>query len=278
MKIGFLGDIHGDTDAARFMLWSMWKQGVEVVIQVGDFGIYTDNPRMKFANVVNELCKKYGIILVVVPGNHENWRVINEMTGTNRTDLATYRSNIFVAPRGYRCEMGGMSFVMLGGAPSVNRMQLKASDAARRSASANLDWYWEEQIRGEDVDYVVAGGYADVMIGHDAPHGIAGVENAIRGPHNWHIADVLYAEEGRRLLTEAFRGVNPAFYFHGHYHMPIDEHIQVHGGEWGEYTHVIGLNKEAHNFSTAILDTDTKIAYAIDHTTLLFQYRKDRTW
>jgi len=275
MLIGFIGDTHGNTDAARFMLWSMHKQGITTVISVGDFGLYTDNSGMKFANVVNELCKKYGITLIVVPGNHENWRVINEMTGDNRTDLAPYRSNIFVAPRGYRCEFDGMTFVMLGGAPSVDRMERKEWDSMRKAPAANMNWYPEEQITGADVDYVKAGGYADVMVGHDAPHGIQGIESKIRGnPHGFHIADILYAEEGRLLLTEAFRGVAPMIYVHGHYHFPVNEYIQRPGADYGDETHIIGLDCEAHNFSMAELDTADGVIYNIDHTTLLFQYRK----
>jgi hypothetical protein len=152
---------------------------------------------------------------------------------------------------------------------------------ARGKTRANQAWYWEEQITGADVDYVVAGGYADVMIGHDAPNGIQGIDRVIRGnPHGFHIADILYAQEGRDLYTEAFRGVGPKFLFHGHYHFPVNEHIQRPGGEYEvDTTHVIGLDCEFSNYSMAVLDTDTQTAEHIDHTTLLFQYRKDNfTW
>lgn len=277
MKIGILGDLHGNTAAARFMLWSMAQHGITTVIQVGDFGIYTTNDGMKFANKVNEYASALGITLIVVPGNHENWRVINELIGENRTEYVPYRSNILLTPRGMRDKIGGMSFVFLSGAPSVDRGWRKEDDDfhdARGTVRANRYWYPEEQITGADVDYVVAGGYADVMVGHDAPHGIQGIERVIKGnPHGFRQADLLYAEEGRILYTEAFRAVAPRFLFHGHYHFPVNEHIRAHNE--GGWCHVIGLDCEFSNYSMAVLDTEAGTAYNIDHKTLLFQYRKD---
>jgi len=275
MKIGFLGDLHGNLAAGRFMLWTMHKQGITIVFHVGDFGIYTDNPGMKFASKMNQYAEAFGMILIVVPGNHENWRVINELTGDNRTDLVNYRNNIFIAPRGWRAEYDGVSFVALGGAPSVDRTIRREWDERKKDAHrANLHWYWEEQITGADVDYVKAGGYADVMIGHDAPNGIQGIERVIRGnPHGFHIADILYAQEGRDLLTEAFRAVAPRFYFHGHYHFPVNEEIRVRNDDG--WCHVIGLDCEFNNYSMAVLDTETLTARNINHNELLAEYRKE---
>jgi len=277
-KIGFLGDLHGNIAAARFMVWSMSQLGVKTAIQVGDFGLYSMTDSVKFANKVNELCERFGITLIVVPGNHENWHLVNELTGSDRTILAEYRSSIFIAPRGYRVVFDGMSFVMLGGAPSVDRNWRAAADRdfkAKGKTRANQYWYWEEQITGADVDYVVADGYADVMVCHDAPRGVPGVESQIKGnPHGFHVADILYAEEGRILLTEAFDAVAPKFFFHGHYHFPVNELIKTPGHD--SFTQVIGLDREFNNYSMGILDTETQIASNIDHKALLRQFRTEK--
>lgn len=275
MKIGFLGDLHGNIAAGRFMLWSMRKLGVTVVFHVGDFGIYSDNNGMKFARKMNEYADTFGIVLIVVPGNHENWRIINELTDDNRIDLAKYRENIFIAPRGWRGEFGGMSFVALGGAPSVDRTWRKQHDAlSKNQYQANKHWYWEEQITGADVDYVSAGGYADVMICHDAPNGVSTIDRNIRGnPHGFHIADILYAQDGRDILTEAFKAVSPRYLFHGHYHFPVNEMIRSHN-ETG-WSRIVGLDCEFKNFSMAVLDTEVESVEVVDHTTLLFEYRRD---
>ena len=281
-RVGILGDTHGNLAAARFMLWSMHKMGITSVIQVGDFGLYTDNNGMKFARKVSDLCVMWGIELWVVPGNHENHRVINELLGEDRTARKEYRPNVYVLPRGYRWEWDGMSFLALGGAPSVDRITRLAWETGRKPGNANKYWYAEEQITDADVDYTVSGGYADVMIGHDAPHGIQGIERVIRGnPHGFHVADLLYAEEGRLRMTEAFRGVAPEFFFHGHYHTPVNENIQRPGGEYGDITHVIGLDCEFNNYSMATIDTETRTATNIDHDKLLAEFRDElngRPW
>ena len=281
MKVGFLGDLHGNLAAARFMLWSMREQGIDTVIQVGDFGVYSTNEGMKFASKVSEMCVKLDLTLIVVPGNHENWHLINEVledvSTNNRTQYGIYRPRVWLAPRGMRATFGGMSFVFLGGAPSVDRTWRRQADQqSRNSDRKNQYWYWEEQITAADVEYTVEGGYADVMVGHDAPHGIQAIESRIKGnPHGFHIADILYAEEGRLLMTEAFRGVAPEFFFHGHYHFPVNEFIHRPNGEYGDMTHVVGLDCEFNNYSMAVLDTEDRTAQLIDHTALLFRYRKE---
>lgn len=277
MKIGFMGDTHGNTAAAQFMLYNLHREGVDLVIQVGDFGIYTTNEGMKFASKVNETLTAYGMTLIVVPGNHENWRVINEMVGQDREHLAMYRPNIHIAPRGFRDTYDGVSFVMLGGAPSVDRMWRREYDSRSKNKNqANKHWYFEEQITSADVDYVVQEGPADVMVCHDAPHGIQSIERVIKGnPHGFHVADLLYAEEGRILLTEAFRGVAPKVFFHGHYHFPVNELIQRPGAEYGEFTQIMGLDCEFKNYSTAVLDTETLTAINLDHTEALDDFRKE---
>lgn len=284
MDIGFLGDLHGNLAAGRFMLWSMHKLGITRVVHVGDFGIYTDNNGMKFASKMNEYAEEWGITLLVVPGNHENWRVINEIfEGDNREQFASYRSNILLVPRGMRWTWDDMTFVGLGGAPSVDRSWRRQADSRNKALYvANKNWYAEEAITDADVAYVAAGGYADVMIGHDAPAGIQGINRVIRGnPHGFDPADLLYAEDGRRQITAAFKAVAPRFYFHGHYHTPVNEHIQRPGGQWGvDTTHVIGLDCEFKNYSMGVLSTTTKHAINIDHTDLLNQYREEghRPW
>lgn len=275
MKVGFLGDIHCDITAAKFMLWSMRRVGVSHVIQVGDFGIYSDKGGVKFAKVVDNLCEEYGISLLVVPGNHENHDIINYLTGSIRTELAEYRKNILVAPRGYRWIWGSSSFVALGGAPSVDRAWRVKADRISPDR-ANKLWYDEEFITPEDVEYVSEGGYADVMVGHDAPRGVSAVDNAIAGnPFGFHPADLLYAESGRDVYDTAFRAVSPALCVHGHYHVPGLEDVRRPGGEYGDKTTVLSLGCEIGVGSMATYDTESKTVSVLDTEDFLKQYYKE---
>lgn len=279
MLIGFLGDLHGNTAAAQFMLWAMRKMKVSSIIQVGDFGIYTDNNGRKFTDKVSRTLVENDQTLIVVPGNHENYRVINEIledvTPNNRTDYGHFKPRIWIAPRGMRTSFDGMSFLFFGGAPSVDRSWRQAWDADKPNA-ANKNWYAEEALTPEDVRYASEGGYADVMVCHDAPHGVPTIDRAISGnPHGFQQVDLIYAEAGRNLMTEAFRAVAPKFFFHGHYHVPVYEEVQRPGAEWGDVTEILGLDCEFKNYSMAILDTELQEAVHVDHTALLAEYRAE---
>lgn len=279
MQIGIIGDTHASVPAISFMLWTMREYGITTVVSVGDFGVYSDQYGTKFADRTASLCKEYGITLYVVPGNHENYRIINELTGDDRSSWAEYRPRVFLVPRGMRWEWDGMSFVALGGAPSVDRTWRVQNDLLRKPDAKNKLWYAEEEITEEDVEYTVAGGYADVMIAHDAPRGVTAVFNAIDGnPMGFAQSDLLYAEDGRDRIDAAFRGVAPSLFFHGHYHVPGVEAIHRPESSGDEKTVVVSLAHELNNKSMAILDTSDHSVEIIDHRSLLARFRNGGAW
>lgn len=68
--------------------------------------------------------------------------------------------HVTLLPRSHRWEMGGRSFVALGGAPSVNRLKL----------TEGIDWWPSEVIQEEHVEATIAGGHAEVMLAHGHYH------------------------------------------------------------------------------------------------------------
>ena len=70
---------------------------------------------------------------------------------------------------------------------------------------------------------MVEGGYADVMLAHDAP--LAPFEVApvahIRAHNEWGWTDraLAYARVGAERMHQAFLGVAPRLFVHGHYHV-----------------------------------------------------------
>jgi hypothetical protein len=106
-------------------------------------------------------CADHGVDIWITPGNHEDWGRLTTMWASpeNVGQPLQLTDHVRVLPRGCRFELGGRSFVSLGGAPSV--------DLDRRTVGK--DWWAEEAITPEDVELVVEGGHADVMLAHDAP-------------------------------------------------------------------------------------------------------------
>lgn len=258
MKIGILGDTHMQTNWTLFALWKMHKEGITKCIQVGDFGISQTHAGARFLDAVNAAATQYGIDLYVIPGNHEDWVWINELTGDERQVWANLRPNIYLAPRGIRWEWDGVTFVALGGAPSIDRAWRVEDQKYIKDPKQHL-WFPGEMITWEDVEYVAAGGHADVMIGHDAPENVPTIEARIgSNPFMWNAADLLYAADGRRRYTEAFKAVAPETVLAGHYHFKVDDMIPNGKGGW---TNVVVYNCDGTGDSMGHYDTETKKAH-----------------
>lgn len=255
MKIGLLGDTHGNYGWMMYALDKFNREGITTILQLGDFGIWPGERAEGVMHRVGLLLRNYKQTLYVVPGNHDDYSQIAQVPVAD-DGWQHFRERILLAPRGHRWEWDGLKFVALGGAPSVDRtIRLEK----------NWPWWPEEAIIQEDVDKVVAGGYADVMVCHDAPSGVQRIEKEIgHNPHGFRQEDLVYADEGRAMLTQAFRGVAPSLLLHGHYHFLVTEHMNVQRGETWHQCKILGLSKDQANFSLGALDTETNEAEAWD--------------
>lgn len=250
-------------------MWKFHNEGINRVIQLGDMGIGQSNYNERFLKRSNRVAKNFGIRVYVVPGNHEDWDYINELhaTGPKTDDGWTIlrQKNLLLAERGQRWEWDGVSFVALGGAPSVDRHWRVKQQGGRNPGIRDRLWYAGEQITQADVDRTVAGGYADVMVAHDAPMNVPTIEHMIsRNPHGFRAEDLVYAQEGRLLMDEAYRGVSPRTFIHGHYHFKVDDMIPrpiQDDPDKLSYTNVIGLGCNQNDHSLGHYDTEKRQAF-----------------
>lgn len=226
------------------------RNGVYTIIQVGDFGFWPGKVGQAFLNDVTKILTANGQYMIVVPGNHEDYRHINSLQ-KDADGWLDAKPRLRVAPRGHRWTHEGVSFVALGGAPSVDRAW--RVQAQRRSGFPV--WWPEEEVTQEDVDVTVAGGYADVMIAHDAPWGVPTIEKRIKdNPQGFEDEDLEYALVGRTRMLEAVIGVSPKLYVHGHYHFPVNDKITT---PTGEEVRIFGLSADMTYGTCAILDLST---------------------
>lgn len=254
--IALAGDWHGDRLWANARLQSLGERGITTVMHLGDFGIWPSGTGKQYLRSIDAVCAKYSIAMLVVPGNHEDWGRLTTLwenpkrRNENGAPLPLYLSdNIAVLPRGWRWEMDGRSFVALGGAPSVD---LHTRDIGR-------DWWPQEQMTQDDVDRTVAGGYADVMLTHDAP-GPPWTTPPVKAilasnPMGWPDTALEYARVGRERVTEAFLGVRPRLLAHGHYHCTGQAAMQLPGADYD--TTVWSLDANGKGGNTRLLDLDT---------------------
>ena len=218
--VALAGDWHGNRAFATGRIAALGARGISTLLHLGDFGIWPGPTGKRYLLAVEGACAKSAVHILVTPGNHEDWgRLTHLWSLPNRRDSEgamlplRLTEHITVLPRGYRFEMEGVSFVSLGGAPSL--------DFDERTAGR--DWWPEEQIAEADVERTVSGGYADLMLAHDAPdapYQVDAVAAQIRyNPQGWPQRALDYAAIGRRRMHDAFLGVAPRLFVHGHYHL-----------------------------------------------------------
>lgn len=254
--VAFAGDWHGIAPWACSRVMSAGMLGISVILHVGDFGIWHGNHGKKYLMAVEKACARYGVTILVTPGNHEDWDRLDSKLTKDKGDgwgaVKHMTDHIKVLPRGHRFTLttpagNSRSFVSLGGAPSI--------DYATRTEGR--DWWPSEMITEADVDATIAGGYADVMIAHDSPdvpYAVGSVASILAyNPQGWPLAALSYATVGRNRMHRAYEGVAPSWFFHGHYHAPGMNMVAADGEpeRW-----VVSLDQQHSAMNVALLDLD----------------------
>lgn len=255
VKVALAGDWHGNEKWALHAIRGLAQRGdIDLILHVGDFGIWPGGSGRRYRHAVNDALAEAGIALHLTPGNHEDWGALARRW-KNHAHPQPLRmgERLTILPPGWRFEIDGRSFVSLGGAPSIDY-----SDRTK-----GFDWWPEEIITDEDVERTVAGGYADVMITHDAPsHPWTTPRVAMihATPGGWPLHARSYASAGRRQIDRALLGVKPRLLVHGHMHVADAHHYEE--GNWS--LDVVSLHMDGHDGNLALLDTETLACEFID--------------
>jgi hypothetical protein len=193
--------------------------------------------------------KQFDQTMFVVPGNHEDYDYI-ETIPVAETGWQVLRERILLAPRGHRWQWEDTSFVALGGAGSVDRFW-------RVNRKGNKSWWEQEALSEADVRKVSEGGYADVMLSHNAPHCPAIDDKIKDNPQGFQQWDIEYANADRHLFERAFQAVAPKAVIHGHYHFPVNTTVPVVRNGEPATSLVVGLDCDDSLGAMASLDTQT---------------------
>lgn len=257
--IGLVGDLEGDRDWAVSVLRTLGQRGdVDVVCQLGDlrFGMGADPEG--YLDAIESVCAEFDLRLLCINGNHENWARLDQMwsepegrtTGGNHKPLDV-SDHLTLIPRGHRWQLGGRSFVALGGAPSVNRLLL----------TEGVDWWPSEVIQDDHVDATITGGHAEVMLTHDSPgppYCTDPVADTIENnPWGWPDSILAYAEDGIEKVTRAVVGVKPLLLAHGHFHVAGETTVRLPEAEHDTTIWSLGANRDPANVRVLDLDTLT---------------------
>jgi len=122
--IFYVGDIHGRVDDVAAIDRAAIEAGVDIVVQVGDFGIrWTKNcPIVKYFDKRARQGRP-GPIWYTCGGNHDNWDKwfeLQEAQSANKT--VKLAPACFYIVRGMTIELGGKKHLFFGGAESTDRL------------------------------------------------------------------------------------------------------------------------------------------------------------
>jgi len=257
MIIGLIGDLEGDREWAVARIRALGERGdVPVACQLGDlrFGMGPDPDG--YLSAIESACAEAGLRLLCINGNHENWARLDQLWAEPRWQHADGRpkpielsDHVTLLPRGHRWELSGRSFVALGGAPSVNRLQL----------TEGIDWWPSEVIGEEHVEATLAAGPAEVMLTHDSPgvpYCTEPVANLIvNNPNGWPDSILSYAADGIDKVTRAVLGVRPMLLAHGHFHVAGQAVVRLPGADQDTTVWSLAANQDPGN--VRLLDLDT---------------------
>lgn len=202
-RIAFAGDWHGNMNWAAGAISYAASENVDVLIHTGDFGYMFTH---RFLDRVEAALAEVGTPLLFVDGNHENFPTLYSFPIASN-GLRSLTPHLWHLPRGFRWTWGGVRFLALGGAHSVDRLRLRDG----------INWWPQERISTADMQTAIDGGRTDVLVSHDCP---TGVDIPFPVPANrWPAREIQYAEDHRELLRLVVEYTQPSHIWHGHYHV-----------------------------------------------------------
>jgi len=218
-----MGDVHGKIRAVMATCEHAAGAGIAVLVSVGDFGFFPGRARGdRFLAEVEEALERYGLYLILVDGNHDDHSALRSLA-LDEAGMGVIGPRARYAPRGLTWVMGGVGFMAVGGAFSIDRW----------ARAEGVGWWREEVLGFEDTNRCLDAGRCDVIVSHDCPLGVGRVFYSGR--------IVPESEANRATLQAIVESARPRVLVHGHYHQRYDELLELSSGDLVE---VVGLDKD----------------------------------
>ena len=121
-RVALVGDTHANAVWTRRVVEELAAEGVDMVVQLGDFGWW---PQKEFAKKVSRAAVIAGVTVCFLDGNHEDHEHLRFHASLRRpyrgrTDPVEMYPSLWYLPRGCAWEWHGVRFRALGGAFSID--------------------------------------------------------------------------------------------------------------------------------------------------------------
>lgn len=263
-RVLLIGDSHGSRPMIREGLRVAQQLQADVVVSVGDFGIWPGPDGKQFLDVCDRMAQSRGVPIIICPGNHDDYTKLD--TAPARPDgLLHLSDSIAATPRPHTLVWGRWTWRFMGGAASIdgpggiwhqNRGPLDNDQViadgygkiVSRSAGYDLGGWWpQERITDADVQATIAAGPADVLITHDAPTDITLTDkHKTTDPLEWPVG-----WRQREMVSQARDAVRPALAVAGHWHQHGVSHDRI------GIQAVLSADVNPDEIQWAVIDDDT---------------------
>ncbi len=162
--IFYVGDIHGRVDDVAAIDRAAIAAGVDIVVQVGDFGaLWASNCPIAKYFAKRERQGRAGPAWYTCGGNHENWAKWLELQAAQDSDKTVELApGCFYVIRGSAIDLDGKSHIFFGGAESTDR--------AHRVEG--VSWWAEESPSAAEFNTFFESmemARPEIVVTHDAP-------------------------------------------------------------------------------------------------------------
>lgn len=235
-EIMFLGDIHGRMSNIATAMETAALNGIDTIVQVGDFWLYEPGELFKMERVQKRVREQFGVNVEIhfIDGNHEDYRIINPHGKTHELlpGVLTYhpRSDVF--------KVKGVTFGCFGGAVSIDQQFRKPGKT----------WWAEEVPSPSDVhrahstlDITKIDTPIDVLLTHDIPDFALGQVVDLDKHRDIHDSQIV-----RQMIDEIAEISHAPLIIHGHWHTYAEE---SYGG-----VKVLSLSRDCHHGSMVRVD------------------------
>lgn len=215
-RIVFAGDWHGNANfALAATALAHYEHKADVILHTGDFG-YDFTPG--FLAALNDLLMRQNMALMFVDGNHENFDWLLSQPVDKKTRLRPLAERIWHIPRGTKWTWGGVRFLGLGGAVSIDKLARVPGES----------WWPQEALTSPQLIKARRVGQVDVMITHDCPTDvfIPGVDDGRPVPVSWRPM-LAECHANRAKLAGVVNAVKPWLLVHGHYHVRYSQLVKA---------------------------------------------------
>jgi UDP-2,3-diacylglucosamine pyrophosphatase LpxH len=244
-RIVFGGDTHGDQGQVRWLIEKAVKEEADAVFILGDFGIWDHLDDGKFTKGVTKVAAHAGIPVYFLPGNHENYDLLERYEREFARDedgFVLLSRHLRYSPRGHRWTWGGLRFLSLGGAYSIDKYWRVIEDEQQvRRASmrqdrgskltskeryaleyGQLSWWRQEEINDAERDRAMEGGEVDIMLTHDKP---------LASSPEWNRKNIEECVPNQTKIQAVVDKTRPDLLLHGHLHFAYGDYLSETGTE-----------------------------------------------